>query len=335
MYSLLVLLTTTAACTMEGEADWAEILRDAQVTNQAKLQRGFTRMSITYNPGTGADDILIHCEVTWDKDKSLQKFKLHGPAGSVLGRDDVAKPLSDQQYDEILSTGREILWYVPSQGVVQLSSAADDIPIDGLLHFSPRDLWTKCCPPGSGAHGRPWQEMLGLKAVGKAGEESIIEFKRADHQIIRQTRRDPGGGVLTMDFSLDQGGNVVAMNYKGPKSRGGYDKSTYRWKRLGDAYVLESCEHVKQYAADIAKTIGVTSLQTYSLHVEECKLGTIDGKLLSKQVFLDLLPPKTKLVDRSKNSVTILRKSDERAPPSEEQFDALTRDLKKATKGEK
>lgn len=332
MYSLLVFLTAIVVGTLEGDADWPEILRDAQVTNQAKLQRGFTRMSITYNPGIGGEDILILCEVTWDKDKSLQKFKLHGPAGAVLGRDDVVKPLADQQYDVILSTGREILWYVPSQGVVLLHNSADNIPIDGLLHFSPRDLWVKCCPPGSGTHGRPWQEMLGLKAVGKAGEESVIEFQLAENQVVRQTRRDPGGGVLTMDFSLAQGGNVVAMDYQGPKSRGGYHKSTYQWKRLGDAYVLENCKHVKQYAADIAKSIGVTSLETYSLHVEECKLGPVDGKLLSKQDFLGSLPPETKLIDRAKNTVTPLRKSD---APSEEQFDALSTKLKEATNGAK
>jgi hypothetical protein len=320
----LLLIYIATAYTGDKQAGWQDLLRDAQATNQALLQHGAATMDIRFTPGIGTEDIHILCEVVWAKDKFLQKFKLHGPPGEVLGREDTKKPLEEQQYDEILNTGKETLWYVPTQKLVHIHNIADKQPTDPLLHLNPMDLWMKCCPP-QGAGGRPWREMIGLTAVGKDGARSELEFKQLEGGLVKQTRRDPGGGVMEMTFSMDQGGNVVETSYTHPDASRGYSKGFYKWRRVGKAFILESCSIDKKFSDAEAKLLNVAAPQKYSLNVREANIGPVDDKIFSKARFLATLPVDTKVLDHVKNTSYPVRP---KALPTEDQFRSLSEELK-------
>lgn len=320
-YAFILCMTLTSFADSD-ERKWVEVIRDGLTTNQSALEHGSTTMEIEYEHGDGTK-VIIHCDVKWSGQKSLLRFKLHGPPFAVLGRQETSKPLADQDYDIILNNGRQVYWYVPSQKTVNIDDRTSQTPLDTVLHLTPQDLWLKCCFP-AGRYGNPWPETVGWKSLGPSDADASLNIIK-EGDLIKQTRNDYDGGILETVFSLRAGCNVVARSYHHPDSTKGYLKSSYTWIKQNSAYVPEKFELEQKFGDDDMKMLGLTDIMRYRMVSRNTSLSPIDEKTFDPRAFLKGLPDEALVVNHGSNAVKRLRPA---AAPSEATFKDLSEKLK-------
>ncbi len=182
------------------------------------------------------------------------------------------------------------MYYNPESKRVQVRDIAR-ASSNPLLQLNPFKLWLRCCPPSA---GRPWPEMVGLLPLPATDPPATVEFEEVRPGIIRQVRRDGDGGVAEIDFSLEASGNPIHVSYRAGRPKYANQETTLNWKRIGDAWVLESYEQIK---SEPGRPNQVASI--YRLRSRNVRLGAVPDRVFTPEHFLSLAGPGNKIDDLS------------------------------------
>ncbi len=242
MFSVISLCVVLGA--VGADDPWIKVLRDAQLANQSAIRQGTASLEIEFLPGKAEKGpVEIRAEVQWRDDAYLAKVKVSDPYNIVLGRAGVDRPLDQRPWELMANDGKKSYVYAAHRNVLEVRDLANQT-CPPLLQVHPRVLSTTCCPP---TIGRPWTEMVGLLPASPSKPPSTLEFEEVEPGRIKQTRRDPDGGVLEIVFSLDDCGYPVSFRYtNAEKSRSPLRQLTLRWRKIGDACILADYESISK-----------------------------------------------------------------------------------------
>lgn len=212
-----------------GDALLLRQLIDVQETNQSLFTRG--RMEAEFEDNTSR----VKMTAVWDGDKyywnyNLTWFKLKPKPGETKPR------VSSKVGERIYTPGKMVgLWRDKITYARKSTGGTRSENVERQLEVFPQDWWYKL-------EGKLlWTEIIDPKHAHKFVTKYIVERKDNDRVVVK--RDHTFGGVMTVEFSLKHGGNIVRYQFDAPDV--GSEMGTafwrmgeYEWKPTDDQWYL-------------------------------------------------------------------------------------------------
>jgi len=298
--TLTLTLSPSSARGRDDQASLYKLLKDAQTTNRAALERGRMVAHVTLLPGKDRPTIESEATVLWERGRGLWIYRLSDPEkvyspnnlptewGAPLAKQRTAYRMIDKNKGYYYEPYKEMLFiqkFDPTRGDM-------DSPI---LDVTPPLHWLRCCPP-THHDGRPWTELIGPDSPATSAG-ATVSIERGSDGLIRQTRVDPGLGKLEIVFSPDFCHNVVEVTYLGQAAGIRSQHGGYQWEKLPNGIcVLKSCRF-EQSAPGAPKDID----QIYNLEIKSIDLKANVSSRISFNALKAYLPPNVEVVDKVNN----------------------------------
>ncbi len=168
-----------------------------------------------------------------------------------------------------------------------------------MFDILPETFGSRCCPPFHPV-GRKWSDFVGSR-YAKLFPEASVSLEKVSGDIIRQTTRLPSGSIGTIDFSIENSGLPVRMDWTDPLKPESNSLEVYKWKKVVDKFVVEDCQVLRgNFKENLSQ-----AKESYSFHAESIRPSS-SGLNLSFENIRDLLPKNTVLVDHIRNRSTPL-----------------------------
>lgn len=282
------------AAPLKGDPSLVELLRDAQVSNQAPFRAGSLSAHVELLLNRCETKVVMDETIWWDRDGDnvLFKFRASDPTGSITETNFRDIEWSQRPWVYRMRIGDRWYAYNPDEKVVHIRQNETG-KLQPFLELMPAQ-WFRCCPPNS-IDGRPWAEMIGPHPAIPAARGYSFEINREGADKIRQIRRDQSGGVTEIVFSFEACGNVVEIDHTKPGASA--QRGSYRWRKTPEGIcVLSSCEFVKSVPGRPEVVDSLYRLIIHSIDIS----NSIDRSIFTPASFLSRLPPDVKTIDHIK-----------------------------------
>lgn len=156
----------------------------------------------------------LSIRMTWAPERAIWDFARtypmtqHDPSGQRV--------VERTQFEHLLFTGKEYLWYWPSEGgepgyVTVLSPQQRLSRYEpGCFDLQPAKLWG-----GSFPSVRPWEELLSPHPKFPVNEVKRWVVRQPDSETVTVERQDLDGSLRVDTMSLVLGGNMIKSTYRG------------------------------------------------------------------------------------------------------------------------
>lgn len=240
-HSVLIALIACGVAGPPAETPWEDILRDAQIANMSTIEGGKFHFRIEAEMEGWKAPVRLEGEYAWNGESTFAEFQFEDPGGMLFGV--ASDDLKRYPPGILMRAGSSDYAFSPANRTLFVRDLARS-SVPALLELHPDSMWFRCCPPHFKGEGRPWPEMVGpLPAAKTGGVSGTVEFTEPGPDLVRQTRRDPNGYVVEIDFSLRDCGMPVRMrSTAAPDAPLRTSRGEFRWKHLGKSCVIESIE---------------------------------------------------------------------------------------------
>ena len=285
-----VFLAACVALCPSASADdkWPDIIRDAQVANEALLRVGTASMTLTFRPDINKEEVAtVQADVSWNGEQLRSRVRVRDPMGA-LGGTVSSEPLDKTPWELRLRDHKALYIFNPTTRTLFVHPATERFY--PLLELHPLQVWLKCCPPGQGKLAR---DLIGYTPY--KAQTSTFKYAPLDGRTIREVRRDSGRGVSETVYDLGLGGNVVRLGYT-VESGVRMSEGDYHWRKVGSASVLDRLHYIHLVPAKS----GGSRTEEITLSVSGVELHTLPASEFDKASFLKGLPGDTLIDDRIK-----------------------------------
>lgn len=309
----------------QSRETWTEVLRGFQTENREFLREGRARMALHFLRAN-EPEMCVSSSIEWKGGDYLELVDVYDPRNRFFQREERPRDegvqgragATEEHKDGCVlfrpNTVPKDQYMLNKEGYFFFSAQQNTLhvypPVEPesqfFLNFTPNAVWLNCCPPNTNTmRGRPWIHLIGKHPSLPTKHASTFTIVTIDGDVIRQTRSDPDGPVLEIDFSLKHHGNVISFKYStaGTNRRFAVKRGVYAWRPLASNFVLDNME-VTSFA-DNAETEVV---ERYRLKVLSCEIGP-PQRPITKSTLLKLIPGDSTIEDHVTNKIVRRRKS--------------------------
>lgn len=322
---LIILMATIfrhSSSAAQGQKTLEKQILAAQEKNKTKFSSGemkyrFTVINQNYTPK------VLESTVKWYRDNAFWSFKMIDPLKKTSENQKIT-PLTDIPEEYKLKLKDKLYTFNAKTNSLFLNRLVYPDRLDDtyfMFDVFPDSLGSRCCPPFH-SNGRNWSELVGSN-YQRLNPMSEISLEKASQDTIRQTRRDPSGGIGIIDFSLAHAGLPIRMEWMDANKPDSNSLNTYRWKKVGDIFVVE---YHKFLRGDFRKS-EADARENIEIEVDYMKL---DGSVISISfgTLKAILPKDTILIDQIKNKTEPIFGTKIPTGLSESQLEKLSKELK-------